>query len=95
MSKIGQYIINQSEIKTSARLTPYGMFSKKGEVLVRNIVNAAMTMMEELGSSTEEAYSFAKRKLDTLSYADGFSEANDTAVLDEVFLTINSYNQKC
>jgi hypothetical protein len=88
---MGQYVIKQSETKPRTRQQPYGMFTKKGEILVENIVNAAMSMMEEMGASNDEAYQFAKRKLETLSAADGFGEATDTAVLDEVFLTINSF----
>lgn len=91
MSKMGQYIIKQSEIKADSRLQPYGMFSKNGELLVGRIVNAALLMMEEMGSSKDEAYQFAKRKLETLSMTDGFGEATDTQVLDEVFLAINSF----
>lgn len=66
----------------------YEMFSPEGNTLVQGIVGAAKQMMKDLGTTPEEAYMFAERKLEILSNTSGFGEAMDTAVRENVYLEI-------
>ena len=66
----------------------YEMFSSEGNELVDNIVTAAKQLVVDMESSPEEAYMFAERKLEILSNSDGFGEAMDTAVRENVYLEI-------
>ena len=66
----------------------FAMFTPEGDALVRRVAIAATRMMEHDGATLSEAFDFAIRKLRLLQCGEGFEEADDTAVREEVFAAI-------
>ena len=71
----------------------YGMFTTKGNVMVGRIVDAGKKLVE-LDGDKLNAWQFAYRELQKLSFAEGFEECTDTDVRDQVHgaVTDNSYD---
>ena len=71
----------------------YGMFTTKGNVMVGRIVDAGKKLVE-LDGDKLNAWQFAYRELQKLSFAEGFEEATDTDVRDQVHgaVTDNSFD---
>ena len=61
----------------------YGMFTTTGNKMVGRIVEAAQQLVA-LDGNTLNAWQFAYRELEKLSYADEFGEATDTDVREQV-----------
>ena len=61
----------------------YGMFTKEGNELVAAIATAGMKLAAQDGAAN--AWGFCLRKLETLSYGEGFGEATDTDVRERVY----------
>ena len=71
----------------------YGMFTTKGNVMVGRIVDAGKKLVAEDGD-TLNAWQFAYRELQKLSYAKDFEECTDTDVREQVYgaVTNNDMN---
>ena len=71
----------------------YGMFTPEGNYMVARIVDAAKQLVE-LDGDKLNAWQFAHRELQKLSFAEGFEECTDTDVRDQVHgaVTDNSYD---
>ena len=71
----------------------YGMFTTTGNKMVGRIVEAAQKLVADDGD-TLNAWQFAYRELQKLSFAEGFEEATDTDVRDQVHgaVTDNSFD---
>jgi hypothetical protein len=61
----------------------YGMFTKEGNELVARIAAAGEKLAAQDGAAS--AWGFCLRKLETLSYGEGFGEATDTDVRERVY----------
>ena len=61
----------------------YGMFTTKGNVMVGRIVDAGKKLVE-LDGDKLNAWQFAYRELQKLSFAKDFEECTDTDVRDQV-----------
>ena len=68
----------------SMTVTSYGMFTDKGNYMVGRIVEAALGLIK-LDGDELNAWQFAYRELQKLSFADEFGEATDTAVRELVY----------
>ena len=68
----------------SMTVTSYGMFTDKGNYMVGRIVEAALGLIM-LDGDELNAWQFAYRELQKLSFADEFGEATDTAVREAVY----------
>lgn len=62
----------------------YGMFTTNGNKMVGRIAEAGKKLAAEDGCG-KNAWAFAYRELQKLSYAKGFEEATDTDVREQVF----------
>ena len=62
----------------------YGMFTTNGNKMVGRIAEAGKKMAA-LDFCSKNAWAFAYRELQKLSYAKGFEEATDTDVREQVF----------
>ena len=62
----------------------YGMFTTNGNKMVGRIAEAGKKLAA-LDGSGKNAWAFAYRELQKLSYADGFGEATDTDVREQVY----------
>ena len=62
----------------------YGMFTPEGNYMVARIVEAAQKLVADDGD-TLNAWQFAYRELEKLSYAEGFEECTDTDVREQVY----------
>ena len=62
----------------------YGMFTTNGNKMVGRIAEAGKKMAAEDGCG-KNAWAFAYRELQKLSYAKDFEEATDTDVREQVF----------
>ena len=62
----------------------YGMFTTNGNKMVGRIAEAGKKIAA-LDGSGKNAWAFASRELQKLSYAKGFEEATDTDVREQVF----------
>ena len=62
----------------------YGMFTPEGNYMVARIVDAGKKLVAEDGD-TLNAWQFAYRELQKLSYAKDFEECTDTDVREQVF----------
>ena len=71
----------------------YGMFTTTGNKMVGRIVEAAQQLVA-LDGDTLNAWQFAYRELQKLSYAEGFEECTDTDVREQVYgaVTNNDMN---
>ena len=71
----------------------YGMFTTNGNKMVGRIVEAAQGLVE-LDGDELNAWQFAYRELQKLSYAEGFEECTDTDVREQVYgaVTNNDMN---
>jgi len=69
----------------------YGMFTPEGNFMVSRIVEAALKLVE-LDGDTLNAWQFAHRELDKLSFAKDFEEATDTDVRDQVHGVVTNNN---
>ena len=71
----------------------YGMFTPEGNYMVARIVEAGKKLVE-LDGDKLNAWQFAYRELQKLSFAEGFEEATDTDVRDQVHgaVTDNSFD---
>ena len=71
----------------------YGMFTGEGNMMVARIVDAGKKLVE-LDGDKLNAWQFAYRELQKLSFAEGFEEATDTDVRDQVHgaVTDNSFD---
>ena len=71
----------------------YGMFTPEGNYMVARIVDAGKKLVAEDGD-TLNAWQFAYRELEKLSYAEGFEECTDTDVREQVYgaVTNNDMN---
>lgn len=63
----------------------YGMFSPEGDELVDRIVQAALKLAQVDAASNAETWQFAYTSLQRLAQAEGYGEATDTVVREEVF----------
>ena len=65
----------------------FGMFTAEGEALVSRIAEAARELSGVDGpqNPTELAVQWAFRELEKLSHAEGYEEADDTAVREAVY----------
>jgi hypothetical protein len=61
----------------------YGMFTTEGNELVGAIATAGAKLAKMDGAAS--AWGFCLRKLETLSYGEGFGEATDTDVRERVY----------
>ena len=61
----------------------YGMFTGEGNMMVARIVDAGKKLVE-LDGDKLNAWQFAYRELQKLSFAEGFEECTDTDVRDQV-----------
>ena len=64
-------------------MSEFGMFTAEGDQLVGRIVTAGQRLAAEDGAKS--AWGFCLRKLETLSYGEGFGEAMDTMVREIVY----------
>jgi hypothetical protein len=64
----------------------FAMFTAEGNELVARIAAAGERLAAEDGAKS--AWGFCLRKLETLSYGEGFGEATDTAVREAVYDTV-------
>ena len=62
----------------------YGMFTPEGNYMVARIVDAGKKLVAEDGD-TLNAWQFAYRELQKLSYAKDFEECTDTDVREQVY----------
>ena len=62
----------------------YGMFTTNGNKMVGRIVDAGQQLVE-LDGDKLNAWQFAYRELQKLSFAKAFEEATDTDVREQVF----------
>ena len=71
----------------------YGMFTPEGNYMVARIVDAGKKLVADDGD-TLNAWQFAYRELQKLSYAEGFEECTDTDVREQVYgaVTNNDMN---
>tara|TARA_B110000503_G_scaffold69944_1_gene108963 strand:+ start:468 stop:713 length:246 start_codon:yes stop_codon:yes gene_type:complete len=71
----------------------YGMFTPEGNYMVARIVDAGKKLVAEDGD-TLNAWQFAYRELQKLSYAKDFEECTDTDVREQVYgaVTNNDMN---
>ena len=71
----------------------YGMFTPEGNYMVARIVDAGKKLVAEDGD-TLNAWQFAYRELQKLSYAKEFEECTDTDVREQVYgaVTNNDMN---
>ena len=69
----------------------YGMFTPEGNFMVTRIVDAALKLVE-LDGDTLNAWQFAHRELDKLSFAKDFGEDTDTDVRDQVHGVVTNNN---
>ena len=65
----------------------YGMFTPEGNYMVGRIVEAALGLIM-LDGDELNAWQFAYRELQKLSFADEFGEATDTDVREQVYEAI-------
>ena len=65
----------------------YGMFTSEGNYMVGRIVEAALGLIM-LDGDELNAWQFAYRELQKLSFADEFGEATDTDVREQVYEAI-------
>lgn len=72
----------------------YNMNTKKGNVLVDAIINAAKTLIIREEADIYEAYMFAESKLRLLSNSDEFTEAFQPKVRDAVYQSIMEYDNE-
>ena len=68
-------------------VTSYGMFTTKGNYMVGRIVEAAQGLIK-LDGDELNAWQFAYRELQKLSFSDEFGEATDTDVREQVYEAI-------
>jgi len=68
--------------------TDFGMYTEQGNSLVARISTAAMKLAQLDGG--KNAWAFASRELKKLSCAEGFEEAADTLVSQNVFDELSS-----
>ena len=61
----------------------YQMFTEAGNLLVGNIVEQALSMVENEG--VERVWDWTLGKLEVLATAETYAEATDTAVRDAVY----------
>ena len=61
----------------------YGMFTPEGNYMVARIVDAAKQLVDQDGDKLN-AWQFAYRELQKLSFAKDFEECTDTDVRDQV-----------
>ena len=61
----------------------FAMFTAEGNELVARIAAAGKKLAADDG--VDSAWGFCLRKLETLSYGEGFEEATDTAVREAVY----------
>ena len=64
-------------------MSEFGMFTAEGNQLVARIAAAGERLAAEDGAKS--AWGFCLRKLETLSYGEGFGEATDTDVRERVY----------
>ena len=64
-------------------MSGFGMFTAEGNELVAKIAAAGETLAAQDGAAS--AWGYCLRKLETLSYGEGFGEATDTAVREAVY----------
>ena len=64
-------------------MSEFGMFTAEGNELVARIAAAGERLAAEDGAKS--AWGFCLRKLETLSYGEGFGEATDTMVREIVY----------
>jgi hypothetical protein len=64
-------------------MSEFGMFTAEGNQLVARIAAAGQRLAAEDGAKS--AWGFCLRKLETLSYGEGFGEAMDTMVREIVY----------
>ena len=62
----------------------YGMFTPEGNYMIARIVDAAKKLVDEDGDELN-AWQFAYRELQKLSYAKDFEECTDTDVREQVY----------
>jgi len=67
----------------------YGMFTTNGNKMVGRIAEAGKKIAE-MDHSGKNAWAFAYRELQKLSYAKGFEEATDTDVREQVFAYVTA-----
>ena len=67
----------------------YGMFTTNGNKMVGRIVEAAQGLVE-LDGDELNAWQFAYRELQKLSYAKDFEECTDTDVREQVFAHVTA-----
>ena len=65
----------------------YGMFTTNGNKMVGRIAEAGKRLAQEDGCG-KNAWAFAYRELQKLSYAKDFEEATDTDVREQVYSAI-------
>jgi len=64
----------------------FAMFTDQGNELVTRIAAAGRELAAADG--VDSAWEFCLRKLETLSYGEGFEEATDTAVREAVYQAV-------
>jgi len=62
----------------------YGMFTPEGNFMVSRIAEAGKKMAAE-DASGKNAWAFAYRELEKLSFGKGFEECTDTDVREQVY----------
>jgi hypothetical protein len=79
------HILTIREGHKMARLVKrFGMFTSKGNYMVERIAEAGKKLAAEDGCG-KNAWAFAYRELQKLSYAKDFEECTDTDVREQVF----------
>ena len=65
----------------------FGMFSEQGNLMVHRIAAAGKKLVE-LDGDRLNAWQFAYRELQKLSYAEGMEECTDTEVREAVYVEV-------